>query len=267
MSSLSAASLRRPLLLPASDPVLLDIRAKLTAARQATQRPTVSYRAGQAPSWSQWRPPASPQHAELVQVEAEQASRHRAILSASPSTVSAVACPSRSLLSVPEPEDDSEDEHDGRIRQRRHTALPPPQPLPPLDSAHSHSSQQEQQRTHQEESSARDEQLNRGELAADESIEQQDEEEWSEDDSDDASSPSSPAQLPALFPSSLSSNRALAESRWTSALLWTTTSGADSKQTSSRHTGADSTVRSRCEQRWTERHSAPSRDSWQRSTE
>ena len=118
------------------DPVLAEIRAKLSAARQAAHRPSVSYRAGLAPIWA-----LTHQHDEkgglsesVVRsaVEYDSSTRvvrcaalvataaERAIRQSSPTAEQPAQ--SHSQLAVPEPEDDSEDEHDAHIRLNRSNA-------------------------------------------------------------------------------------------------------------------------------------------------
>ena len=117
------------------DPVLAEIRAKLSAARQATQRPTVSYRAGQAPVWAQ----LANEHGAEASEQSLTAGLHKHMPAAAPTAPSPLSaldahCASelqtasdgrsmplfaRAVLVVPEPEDECEDEHDLHVRQRR----------------------------------------------------------------------------------------------------------------------------------------------------
>ena len=157
MSSLAALSVGRPHSVShhVDDRVLAEIRAKLTAARQAAQRPTVSYRAGQAPYWAQTeqrhdddeQQPDRDSRAAVdeavgaAQVEesglsattaaAGRASRavrraevvedvgSRRAEAAGSSSVQPPLPRLLSLLAVPEPEEESDDEYDRHIRQRQ----------------------------------------------------------------------------------------------------------------------------------------------------
>ena len=132
------------------DPVLAEIRAKLSAARQATHRPTVSYRAGQQPDWARsehqrhhtveatgaaseaqdersaaQRSTRVVRRAEVVVAtrEGSRASQTPLPSPLPPTPPRAAQAPVRlrphSTLAVPEPEHESDDEHDEHVRRSR----------------------------------------------------------------------------------------------------------------------------------------------------
>ena len=217
------------------DPVLAAIRAKLSAARQATQRPTVSYRAGQAPVWalladehraqsqrgelSAMQQPAGGDSGEQRVAVSEQ-SLAAAAAATAPRSLAALAVhgaaevqavsdgralplSTRAVLAVPEPEDDCEDEHDLRVRQRR--AGKPCQKRVQSDRAESSERQPPSQQPADVQRLATDAEATDRQAAASEasgesgqseseSVGVRDEDEW--DDSSLTSSPSSPSRPP-----------------------------------------------------------------------